>query len=112
MKAAATPPSFRLLVPVVDERYDDAGMGPVEPLAEELPLPSDLGDVKMLVVVGGPARPVGFFGRVFGQRRARGVHPAVRGAALLARGYTDVSGGSFGEHHDAVWGFTTPGRGR
>lgn len=102
----------RVFVPALDERYDGAGFGPVEPLAEELPLPSELGVVQILVVTAGAEPKVGFLGRVFGHRRRSGVHPAVRGAALLARGYTDVSGGTFAGHEGAVWGFTAPSRTR
>lgn len=112
-------PAFRVFVPTLDEGYDDAGFGPVEPLAEALPLPGDLGETKILVVLAGAettaaasgSRLGSVLGRVFGRLRKRaGVHPAVRGAALLARGYADVSAGTFGEHVDAVWGFTVPAR--
>lgn len=115
----AAPSAFRVFVPTLDESYDDAGFGPVEPLAEALPLPGDLGEDKILVVLAGDDAPVAprgnllgnVLGRVFGRLRKRtGVHRAVRGAALLARGYADVSGGTFGEHVDAVWGFTAPAR--
>ena len=102
---SATVPAHRLFIPLVDERYDDAGYGPVEPLAEELPLPADLGDDKILLLTDGAKSSKGFFGRF---RKRRGVHRAVRGAAMLARGYADISGGTFGEHVDAVWGFTSP----
>ena len=115
MKGAAA--AVRVFVPVVDERYDAGGFGPVEPLAEELPLPSDLGEDKILVVLPGEGGSTAFFGKVLGKvfgkrRRPAHVHRAVRGAALLARGYADVSGGSFGEHPDAVWGFTSTSRRR
>jgi hypothetical protein len=97
----SSPVAVHVFVPTLDERYDEHGVGPVEPLAEELPLPTDLGAGQILVVTDGGVAPTGLFARF---RRRRVVHRAVRGAALLARGYVDVAGGVHAGHDDAVWG--------
>jgi hypothetical protein len=92
---------------VLDERYDADGFGPVEPLAEALPAPEDLAPGERLVIPSGATPRAGFFGRF---RRAAFLHPAVRGAALLARGYVDVGGGRSSPDHpdDLVWGYVVP----
>ena len=94
------PASARFFLPAPREG-DEARLESVEALTEELPLPSELCDGQILVVEAGAAQPSGLFGRF---RRRPSVHRAVRGAALLARGYVDVAGGSFEGRIDAVWG--------
>jgi hypothetical protein len=58
-----------------------------------------------LVVVLGTDAGAGLFGRLFQGRRAV-VARAVRGSALLARGYTRLGGGVDATSRlDLVWGF-------
>lgn len=107
--SAAVPPSPALVerrfVPanVAEAGYDAGGFGPVELLAESLPAPEELGAGERLVITSGATPRSGLLGRF---RRPVFVHAAVRGAALLARGYVDIggTGGGDGDSDDLVWG--------
>jgi hypothetical protein len=76
--------------PAVGEDWPADGLGPVEPLAEQLPDPTRLAPGTWVAIrPGRDARAPGWVGRLLGRRRAR-VHVAVRCTALLARGYVHV----------------------
>lgn len=76
--------------PAVGDDWPANGLGPVEPLAAQLPDPARLAPGTWVAISAGrTARAWGLVGRLLGRRPAH-VHLAVRCTALLARGYSHV----------------------
>lgn len=78
------------------------GFGQVAAVLAQLPEPDASPSGAWVGVTSGEAHRRGL-SRLFA-RKGRAAHLAVRGAALLARGYVDVGGGEDGEGRELAWG--------
>ena len=79
-----------------------SGLGEVATVSRQIPPATTLPRGTRVVVLAGGAARKRFFARLLGKgpRASR----AVRGSALLARGYTRLGAGAADED-DAVWGY-------
>jgi hypothetical protein len=108
-KPPARSPDFELF-PVLDRTWPEDGLGPIATLVAQLPDPADLAEGALVVVREAGPRPRGFRRWVRLARdiwtKPRKAHAAVRGTALLARGYREI--GATVEPRTGeewVWGF-------
>lgn len=89
----------RTIAPVLGDDWPRDGFGPCAALCAQLPSPRDLRPGSAIGFAAHPDdnRRVGLF------RRRPFAHAAVRAAALLARGYVEVSAEAEADGRELVW---------
>jgi hypothetical protein len=98
-------PADVVVVPELPDAWPASGYGDVAVIAAQLPDPGTLAPGTRVVVHGQPRAPKGLLSRVF-RGKGRSVQRAVRGSALLARGYVRLGGGADPKTGaDLAWGF-------
>lgn len=96
------PPVGLWIEPSLPPDWPRDGMGPLATITSQIPAADAVPRGTWVAIRPSRVPPRGLLARLF--QKPGGAHLALRCTALLARGYTQVGGGTDGQGQEVAWG--------